>query len=395
MERGGLERHVRDRVEPPPPLPGDGAVNPYKESLVVGFTLADTQRDGPLAFFDSLADAANEPDARCVAMREVMRTALALLLLGACSKATPDHSEPPPPPPGPITPHIDAGAADATTDAPSDATTSRAPTPIKPLAMAGPFQTLDASCAAARPCGFTEMIDSGTYSKPPKTPACDAVIDQSRDPISQVPTTINRAGTAELSRLVGKDHDEIRIGGVRCAEPKGMRGESSEHYVFVHRNDGWWRTQQPMMSWSYNEKYCGGGMYVMWNDRGPRTIIGIAAGHNCLTCGKQGYNESITELMVRVETGGERPLVFAPLVVGTRDKTWRMEELARPDVDPRQLNEPDCKLGASATSLTESWPSDDEVILAGGTGTGGPVETTIEIGVDAPLAAPGRYRFAR
>ena len=152
---------------------------------------------------------------------------------------------------------------------------------------------------------------------------------------------------------------------------------------------------KPMMSWSYNEKYCGGGMYVLWNDKGPRTIIGIAAGHNCLACGKQGYSESITELMVRVETGGTKPLVFAPLVVGTRDKTWRMDEFSGPGVDPKMLNEPDCKLGGSATSLTEKWPSDDEVILSGGTGTGGPIDTTIKIGVDAPLAAPGRYRFVR
>jgi hypothetical protein len=99
--------------------------------------------------------------------------------------------------------------------------------------------------------------------------------------------------------------------------------------------------------------------------------------------------------MVRVETGGTRPLVFAPLVVGTRDKTWRMDEFSGPGVDPRMLNEPDCKLGGSATSLTEKWPSDDEVILSGGTGTGGPLDTTIKIGVDAPLAAPGRYRFVR
>jgi hypothetical protein len=42
-----------------------------------------------------------------------------------------------------------------------------------------------------------------------------------------------------------------------------------------------------------------------------------------------------------------------------------------------------------------SRTDDDEVILSGGTGTGGPVDTTIKIGVDAPLAAPGRYRFVR
>jgi len=331
-----------------------------------------------------------------VCMIETMRTVLALLLFGACTKATPDHSEPPPTPPGPITPHIDAGMVDAVADAPSDTTTSSDPTAIKPLAMAGPYKTIDDSCAAARPCGFTDMDARGNYTTPAKTPDCDAVLDQSRDPIGLVPTTINRArAAAQLWQLVGKDNDEIRIGGVRCAEPKGMRGESSEHYVFVHRKDGWWRTEQPMMSWSYNEKYCGGGMYVLWNDKGPRTIIGIAAGHSCLACGKQGYSESITELMVRVETGGTKPLVFAPLVVGTRDKTWRMDEFSGPGVDPKMLNEPDCKLGGSATSLTEKWPSDDEVILSGGTGTGGPVDTTIKIGVDAPLAAPGRYRFVR
>ena len=36
--------------------------------------------------------------------------------------------------------------------------------------------------------------------------------------------------------------------------------------------------------------------------------------------------------MVRVETGGTKPLVFAPLVVGTRDKTWRMNEFSGPGI---------------------------------------------------------------
>src|SRR5204862_3508247 len=117
--------------------------------------------------------------------------------------------------------------------------------------------------------------------------------------------------------------------------------------------------------------------------------------HNCLACGKQGYSESITELMVRVETGGTKPLVFAPLVVGTRDKTWRMDEFSGPGVDPKMLNEPDCKLGGSATSLTEKWPSDDEVILSGCPGTGGPGDTTIKIGTEGPRPPPRRCRLLR
>lgn len=46
------------------------------------------------------------------------------------------------------------------------------------MTMAGPYKTIDDSCAAARPCGFTDTDTNGNDTTPAKTPDCDAVLDQ-------------------------------------------------------------------------------------------------------------------------------------------------------------------------------------------------------------------------
>lgn len=327
-----------------------------------------------------------------------MRALVMMLgVVGGCTKAQPDEPprrEPPPTPlpsdagpPGPQPIVVDAPVV---SDAPPAITTIDVPT----LAVAGPYPTLEASCAAARPCGATALDAQSNQINPPATPDCSAVLDPSTDLIRTIPRSFNvSGGDAELVHAV--PGGELRIGGVRCAVPKQMRGESSEHYVFLKRADGWWRTQTPVFEHSYNEKYCSGSMYVLWNVKAARTIIGLAGARACLGCGKQMMDEQVSELMLRVETGGPKPRVFAPLPVGTRFLVWDELHIDNPG---RSKTDADCKVGATATSLKEKWPSDDEVILEGpAAAAGGPLTTMFTMGYleIAQLARPGHYRFPR
>lgn len=262
-------------------------------------------------------------------------------------------------------------------------------TDIHPVALAGPFKSLAEACKAAHPCGFTDLAPDGmTTIKPPKRPSCDVVLDPGNDVIAQVPASMTKTGGA--AKLTHKTGDaEIRIGGVRCAVPQGLREDHSEYYVFVKRGEGWWRTQAPMFEYDYNNKYCAGGLYVGWNDKPTRTIAGIAAMGGCLTCGKQGNAESIVELMLRVETGGQQPAVFPFLPVGTRKNVEMYPDPGSPPTDP------ECKPSKSAMSLKETWPNDDEVILEGAGGSFASTELKVDqvVGNGSPTA--GHYRFRR
>src|SRR5258706_14644405 len=117
-----------------------------------------------------------------------MRANIALFaLLASCTKAPSSEPDPVPAPVPPGPKLVDAGVADAP-PVPSDAPTQAAPTPIRPLAMAGPYKTIDDSCAAARPCG--EIGDANGGASPATTPDCTAVSDPSRNPIATVPMTM-------------------------------------------------------------------------------------------------------------------------------------------------------------------------------------------------------------
>ncbi len=320
-----------------------------------------------------------------------------VVVITNCTKAQPE--EPPRREPLPTPVHSDAGppgpqplvidAAPAPSDAPPPITMIDVPT----LAVAGPYPTLEASCAAARPCGFTAVDAQQNPITPPTTPDCSAVLDPGQDETSKVPASYNDGSHAELVRSV--PGGELRIGGVRCSIAKGERGDHSEHYVFLKRADGWWRTVAPVFEHSYNEKYCTAGMYVLWNVKAARTILGIAGARECVSCGKQMMSSDASELMLRVETTGAKPRVFAPLPVGTRITVWDQFHFDDPT---RSKTDVDCKVGTTATSMKEKWPTDDEVILEGpAAATGGPETKMFTMGslsIDR-LARPGHYRFPR
>jgi hypothetical protein len=313
-----------------------------------------------------------------------VRAAIAILLV-AC------NGSPKPTAPPLITPPTGVVVGDAAVPS-VDAAPAIDPdvTPIMPLAVVGPFKTVLDSCRSARPCGFTEMDSRGRESKPPSRPDCAAVVDPSAGIASRMlPQDMQSRSPEATPKVVHKiAGGEIRLASVRCAVPEGLRYEHAEYYVYVQRSDGWWRTDAPVMTYNYNEKYCGGGMYIRWNDKPTRTIAGIAASFSCLTCSKQGDYEDVLELMLRIETAGVKPLVFAPLPVGARHKQAPFEPPTPDDPDP-------CPASAFAMSMKETWVSDDEVILDGKGGSGGPLE---HIDMAAPPqqgAAAGRYRFIR
>lgn len=338
-------------------------------------------------------DANTRGNATCVeGVPLVMRVLVVLGVVVGCTKATPD--EPPRPVP------VDAGVVDRligprpiVVDAtPVDADLADKPIDVPVLAMAGPYPSLAASCATTMPCIVLALDDQGNELPTPATPDCTAVLDPSKDATSEVPRALKLATAGGLHRVHAIPGGELRIAGVRCEVPKGERGESSKHYVFVQRSDGWWRTQAPVFEHNYNERYCNGGMYLRWNTKAARTIVGLAGSHTCMSCNKQMTSEAVTELMLRIEPGGVKPRVFAPLVVGLRSNTEDSFGVASPSSDL------DCKVGATATSLQETWLADDEVVLAGpAVAVGGPLTTTFTIGYAdvTQLARPGRYRFPR
>ena len=318
-----------------------------------------------------------------------MRAAIAILFVACNGSARPTDPAPKSAPPA-ITPPtgVVADAAVAAVDAAQAVDPDV--TPITPLAIVGPFKTVLDSCRSARPCGFTDMDSRGRETKPATRPDCAAVLDPSAGIASRMLPQDMQSRSPEATPKVVHEiaGGEIRLASVRCAVPKGLRYEHAEYYVFVQRSDGWWRTEAPVMTYNYNEKYCGGGMYLRWNDKPTRTIAGIAASFGCLTCTKQGDYEDVLELMLRIETTGARPLVFAPLPVGARHKQAPFGPPVAGDPDP-------CPASASATSMKETWVSDDELVLEGKSGSGGPLEHVDMAAPQQHGAAAGRYRFTR
>lgn len=275
--------------------------------------------------------------------------------------------------------------------APRDAVPADQPIDVPALAMAGPYPSLRASCKAAKPCGELAVDDRGMATQLPTSPDCRAVLDPSTDPVTVTPRSYTSVGPGSPARAV--PGGEIRIAGVVCAVPEGMHGDSADHYVFVKRDDGWWRTEAPLFTHNYNDKYCSGSRYVQWNVDAARTIVGLAMGVDCLSCGKQMMTEDVTELMLRIEPGGAKPRVFAPLQVGWRTNTTAPFAPADP-----AATDPDCKVGARAVSLQERWLADDEVVLTGpavavGTPRGTPF--VLHMTDVTALARPGHYRFPR
>ena len=251
---------------------------------------------------------------------------------------------------------------------------------LRPVGMTGPFPTIDDACESAKPCGAT---DTG----PAKIATCSALEPESSghvDPNASPPSF--NGPRAELRHASGAI--AMQIASQQCPAPKGVRSEQDIYYVFVKRADGWWRSH-PLWEWSYNDKYGGGSMIVRWNDQPGRTFVGVAAGLHDLACEKNGDELTTEELMIRIEPGTTRPLVWGPLVVGQAAA-----------LTPYPSADPTCRASATAQELTEHWTSADELELTG-SATWPSLEKRdgiLQIGWhfhDAQPSSVGKYRFIR
>jgi hypothetical protein len=224
---------------------------------------------------------------------------------------------------------------------------------------------------------------TGKVSKPPAKPECGVVLEPANDTFANEPN----GGRTPLIHAVG--NAELRVGAVGCAVPEGLRYDHARYFMFVKRADGWWRVG-PLFDYNLNNKYCGGSLLIRWNDRPGRTFAGIMASEGCVACQKEGSQDQVLEMMVRVETTGAKPVVFPPLVVGERNT-----------VEPMKSADPalDCKAVKDRFSMKESWPSDDELELAGpATWYAVPaVDGVIHVGLGekGKPSTAGRYRFTR
>ncbi len=261
---------------------------------------------------------------------------------------------------------------------------------LHPVGMAGPFETLVEACQSAKPCGFTDMDEHGNATKPAITTSCPAIEDRKiRDPNADDPKHVGTE-VALLHRSWARW--SLRIGSQSCTVPEGVRAEQDIYYMFVKRADRWWRSDA-LWQWSYNSKYSNGTMIVRWNDQPGRTFVGIAAGLTEPECERQGGSLSTDELMIRVESGTTRPLVWAPLVVGRRFEQ-APESYAAPDVK--------CPTIKTAQELVETWSSPDDLQLSG-SATWPSIDTDTTNGIftigwhlrDDQPSSVGTYRFVR
>jgi hypothetical protein len=271
-----------------------------------------------------------------------MRALLGLLACAACDAG---QSVPAPMTPVPIAP-----AAPVAPIA-SDAGVPPGTAVLQPVGMAGPFATLADACHSAKPCGFTDMDAAGHMTHPATKTSCPSIESADRsDPNAADPNT---GAVARVAHTAGGM--ELRIGSQHCDVPQGIRGEQDIYFMFVKRADGWWRSDA-LWQWDYNDKYTSGSMIVRWNDQPGRTFAGIAAAVNELVCNAGANARTSDELMVRVEQGTARPLVWGPLVVGRRHE---VALLGPPDPGT------DCRPEKQSQEMTETWASPDDLELAG------------------------------
>ncbi|HEY1816459.1 MAG TPA: hypothetical protein VGG74_29135 [Kofleriaceae bacterium] len=309
-----------------------------------------------------------------------MRALLVLLACAACDAGQRVSAPTTPVPIAPIAPVASVVPVAADAGVPPGTTL------LQPVGMAGPFATLVAACHSAKPCGFTDMDAAGRMTHPATKTSCPAIESADRsDPNAVDPSSGAAARVAHTASGM-----ELRIGSQHCDAPQGLRSETDVYYMFVKRPDGWWRSDA-LWQWDYNDKYTSGSMIVRWNDQPGRTFAGIAAAVNELACNAGANARTTDELMVRVEQGTARPLVWGPLVVGRRHE---VALLGPPDPGT------DCRPEKTSHELTETWSSPDDLELAG-SATWPSLERTdgvLSIGLrlrDGEPSSVGKYRFVR
>lgn len=205
-----------------------------------------------------------------------------------------------------------------------------APKQVKSRPMAGPFPTIGAACAKAPACGFTVMDESGNQSAPPTAPDCTFVTEQDSD-------------------ASNFDHGDTRLVGIPCAIPKGARGSDVQYYLYVKRDDGWWRSVDRVLDVNYNDKYCAGKLSADWDDRGAHLSLGVG----CISCNKQGDDDFWYDALLAIDR--KAPVYWDPIILGQHERSK-----LRDDGDKAEAKA--CNTPPYDAVLKETWKGDDLVL---------------------------------
>lgn len=297
--------------------------------------------------------------------------------------------------PAPATPPVvTAVVVDAATSAVPDRAFADTPsnaniTLIRPMAMTGPYKSLAAACQALEPCGFSDMDELGRERVPSTRTVCNLGPDRVD------PNAYNLASGAPAKLDHHAKGLSVQIASQSCEVPRGLRRDHTVYFTFVEQGGAWWRTDKPIWSYDYNDKYESGTMLAHWNDQPGRTFLGMQVGLSGLDCTKQAHTLDTLELMIRVEPGDQHPVVYPPLVVGQR---FSRELDFDPARDPELAK--DCKPEQHAVSLTETWVDSDTLDLTGvatwhALATDEDGALAIGIGGQPAPSNAGRYRFTR
>lgn len=247
----------------------------------------------------------------------------------------------------PVPVRIDAALADAPPidappiDAPTDPAISLVGVPLS-----GPYPTRAAACAV-RACPAT--FPSGTAEPPrPMQRSCNQPDGDKMSGLLTLspPPPFQEAELMAIScRIVGETHD----------------GSDTFHAI-VRRADGYWATP-PLVTIGGNSKYCDGSIDATWKKRdltaaGGGFTLAVKAHTNCLSCGKQGFDDQGIDLLIGI-ADGPKPVVFPPLEIG-RHSTQKKADWFQPS-----LGGEDCKAINKNDVMKLDWRSDKRLVVTG------------------------------
>ncbi len=163
--------------------------------------------------------------------------------------------------------------------------------------MIGPFESIELACASTPPCGGTEWGDFGMEN--PEIADCSEI------------------AANEL------DTGELRIAGVGCSTPNPLAVSRTDYQAYVHRADGWWRSDALVTITEYH--HCDGAPQVAWESGGAFDVARIATTVDCVL----SREIETVDYLVAIDPTGITPIASQPLIVG--------EHVAIKDQDDGQL----------------------------------------------------------
>lgn len=209
---------------------------------------------------------------------------------------------------------------------------------LRGVAMVGPYPSQVEACKTAPPCGETRAAQ----------PDCRALTTK-RDP--------NLDEEAAGKRTWIKN-DRAVLAPVTCTVPKGVDDRHAQYYLFVKRDDGWWRSAGVELELWGNDNGETQHLDGLVKDVGERVVMHVQAVDESLDCSKQGTTTQTVDLLLLadVAAAGGAPVTYPPLATGQH---------LRREIDEGSEGATTCTPLKKSYVLAESWPDASTLVLKG------------------------------